>query len=294
MFAIFSDTNLSTNLTFYILRKNLNKMLAQNLKLLRKAKNMSQEEVAEILGIKRTSLSGYENGTAEPSVEGLLKISDFFKISLDQLIKSDLSKKEEDYLKKLINGLEHDIAGKGLRIVATTVDQENNENIELVPVHARAGYATGYADPDYIRVLPTFQLPFLSKNKKYRTFPILGDSMPPVSDGSWVTGEYLQNWNFIKDGYPYIVVTLDDGIVFKVLYNRIQQNGSIMLCSTNPQFAPYELQIGQIKEVWKFVHYISNELPEPNLEKNELTSTVMQLQREMTMLKGKLSNKDLH
>jgi len=281
-------------MSFYILRKNFNKMLAQNLKLLRKAKNMSQEEVAEILGIKRTSLSGYENGTAEPSVEGLLNISDFFKISLDQLIKSDLSKKDDEYLKKIIKGHEVDIAGKGLRIVATTVDADNNDNIELVPVQARAGYATGYADPDYIRVLPTFQLPFLSKNKKYRTFPILGDSMPPVSDGSWVTGEYLQNWNFIKDGYPYIVVTLDDGIVFKVLYNRIQQNGSIMLCSTNPQYAPYELQIGQIKEVWKFVHYISNELPEPNLEKNELTSTVMQLQREMTMLKGKIANKDLH
>lgn len=265
-------------------------MLAKNLKLLRKAKGNSQEEVAEKLELKRTSLSGYENGTSDPSIETLIRFADFYKISLENLIRNDLSKKSEDELKKMMKGQEFDIAGNHLRVVATTVDAENNDNIELVPLKARAGYASGYADPDYIKVLPTFQLPFLSRSKKYRTFPIIGDSMPPVSDGSWVTGEYLQNWNFIKDGYPYIVVTLDEGIVFKVLYNRIHQNGSILLCSTNPSYSPYELPIGQIKEIWKFVHFICNELPEPNLDKSELTNTVMQLQREVTLLKNDVKN----
>ena len=37
--------------------------------------------------------------------------------------------------------------------------------------------------------------------------------MPPVTEGSWVTGEFIQNWKHIRDGYPYIVVTKDDGIV---------------------------------------------------------------------------------
>ncbi|MFN4122379.1 MAG: XRE family transcriptional regulator [Flavobacteriales bacterium] len=264
-------------------------MLSSNLKILRKIKGLSQEEVAEKLGLKRTSISGYENGTSEPSVEGLIKFSKLYNISIDSLLCEDLSSKGQAYVEKLTSGNILDLEGKHLRVVATTVDRDNNENIELVPISARAGYVSGYADPDYIRVLPTFQLPFLSKNKKYRTFPIIGDSMPPVSEGSWVTGEYLQNWNFIKDGYPYIVITVDEGIVFKILYNRIAQNGSLLLCSTNPMYAPYELPIGQIKEVWKFVHFISGELPEPNLEKGELTNTVMQLQREVTLLKNKLN-----
>jgi hypothetical protein len=63
--------------------------------------------------------------------------------------------------------------------------------------------------------LPGFQLPFLSKQKKYRTFQLSGDSMLPIPDGSWVTGEYLQDWNDIISGNAYIVFTIDDGIVFK-------------------------------------------------------------------------------
>ncbi len=55
------------------------------------------------------------------------------------------------------------------------------------PEKAKAGYKGGFADPDYIRVLPTFQLPFLSRDKKYRTFQISGDSMLPIPDESFVT-----------------------------------------------------------------------------------------------------------
>jgi transcriptional regulator with XRE-family HTH domain len=274
----------------YLAPHNTLIMLASNLKILRKAKGFSQEEVAERLGFKRTSVSGYENGSSEPSVEGLLKFAKLYNISLDAMLSQDLSKLDEANVKKLVEGKLIDMQGKSLRVIATTVDHQNNENIELVPISARAGYASGYADPDYIKVLPTFQLPFLSKSKKYRTFPIIGDSMPPVTEGSWVTGEYLQNWNFIKDGYPYIVITLDEGIVFKTLYNHIAKNGTLLLCSTNPAYAPYELPVGQVREIWKFVHFICGELPEPNLDKSEITSTVMQLQREVTLLKSKFND----
>ena len=41
------------------------------------------------------------------------------------------------------------------------VDSKNRDNIELVPVKAKAGYTAGYNDPEFISSLPTFQLPFL-------------------------------------------------------------------------------------------------------------------------------------
>ena len=255
--------------------------ISSNLKFLRKEKGLSQEEVSRDLSIKRTTLSGYENDSAEPNAENLIRIANYYGISVDILLKQDLNSD--------IPILQHnlrDISGDHLRVIATTVDKENNNNIELVPLKARAGYTSGYADPEYIAVLPTFQLPFLSPNSKYRTFPIIGDSMPPVSDGSWVTGEYLQNWNFIRNGQPYILVTKDEGIVFKTVYNRIEKSGTLLLCSTNPAYEPYEIEINSVKEVWKFVHYISNELPEPNLSKDEISDTVMQLQREVSLLKN--------
>lgn len=234
---------------------------SQNIQLLRKRKKRSQEELAGALGIKRSTLSAYEVGVAEPSLETLIRFSRFFKVSIDKLLMLDLNAISEFYLSELEKGFDTDITGKRLRILATTVDQHNRDNIEVVPLRAKAGYTAGYADPEYIRVLPTFQMPFLNKDRKYRTFQISGDSMPPVDHGAWVTGEYIENWQLINNGKPYIIVTKDDGIVFKIVYNKIEESQSLMLCSTNPEYAPYEVHLGDVLEVWKFVNYINEELP---------------------------------
>jgi transcriptional regulator with XRE-family HTH domain len=261
-------------------------MITANLKYLRKQTGKSQEEVSQDLMMKRTTLSGYENGSAEPSLDNLLKLAEYYKVSVDQMIRKPLEQLGFQ------PGLDKDwISGTKLRVVTTAVDHHNNEFVELVPVKARAGYTSGYADPDYIRVLPTFHMPFLASGKKYRTFPIVGDSMPPVADGSWVTGEYLDNWNFIKDGQPYIIVTQDEGIVFKTVFNHIHNDGTLLLCSTNPFYEPYSISVDAVCEVWKFTHYISSELPEPNLSKSEINATVMNLQREVSLLKNTMKRK---
>jgi len=259
-----------------------------NIQLLRKRKRISQAELAEELNIKRSSLSGYELGNSEPNFETLLAFSTFFRISIDKLLKVDLMRVSDLYLSQLEQGIDIDISGGKLRVLTTTVDSSNEENIELVPVKAKAGYTAGYGDPDFIKVLPTFQLPFLDRNKKYRTFQINGDSMPPVADKSWVTAEFVQNWKTIKDGYPYIVVTENEGIVFKVVYKQFEKNQSLLLCSTNPIYEPYEVNINEVVEIWRFVNYISNEMPEPNLSKDQLSSSMISMQREIKEIKNTL------
>lgn len=259
-----------------------------NIQLLRKRKNLSQADLSKELGIKRSSLSGYEIGNAEPGFENLLKFSEFFNISIDKLLKINLKKLSAVYLSQLEQGIDIDISGGKLRVLATTINSENEENIELVPVKAKAGYTAGYGDPDFIKVLPTFQLPFLDKNKKFRTFQINGDSMPPVSDQSWVTGEFIQNWRTIKDGYPYLIVTENEGVVFKIVYKQFDKNQSLLLCSTNPIYKPYEININEVLEVWKFVNYISEEMPEPNLSKDQLSGSMIDLHKEIREIKNTL------
>ena len=256
-----------------------------NIKLLRSRRGRSQEEVAIALEVKRSSWSGYENGSAEPHLDLLVRISEYFRISLDKLMKHDLTALSESQLGILERGGDVDMSGKRLRVLATTVHRDNSENVELVSVMAKAGYATGYADPEYISVLPAFHMPFLSRDRKYRTFPISGDSMPPVGDGAWVTGEYVQNWHTLRDGQPYIIITKDDGIVFKVVYNQLKEKGTLLLCSTNPIYSPFEVQVGDVLEVWKFVHFISHELPEPNLTRDELARSVIDLRKEVGQLR---------
>lgn len=261
---------------------------SQNIKLLRKRRNRTQDEVAIALDMKRSTLSGYENEVAQPTVKALLAFSQYFGVAIDTLIKVELSKMQDSQLRQLERGYDVFINGNQLRVLATTISPDNNENIELVPEKARAGYTGGYADPDYIKVLPAFNLPFLSREKKYRTFQIAGDSMLPIPDGSWVTGEYIQNWRQIKNGKPYIILTMDDGIVFKIIENRIEKEGILMLHSLNTIYEPYEVKINDIREVWKFVHYISNEFPEANQPKDEVLKAVEELKRDMKVIQTKL------
>ncbi|MCD4679825.1 MAG: S24 family peptidase, partial [Bacteroidales bacterium] len=174
--------------------------------------------------------------------------------------------------------------------LATTVDSENEENIELVSEKAKAGYTSGFADPEYIKVLPTFQMPFLDKEKKYRSFQINGDSMFPIPDGSWVTAEFIQNWNFIKNKQAYIILTLDDGIVFKVVENKIKTEKILTLHSLNTLYEPYDISIKEVKEVWKFINFISSEMPESNqMKEKELIDTINSLKTQVMAIQTKLN-----
>lgn len=258
---------------------------ASNIKHLRKRKGRTQDDVASSLNMKRSTLSGYENEIARPNIETLLAFSKYYNISIDTLIKIDLTTLSEFYLSQLENGVDAFVKGTNIRILTTTVDSNNNENIELIPEKAKAGYKNGFADPEYIKTLQTFQLPFLSKEKKYRTFQVCGDSMLPIPDGSWITGEFIRNWHLLRDRHAYIILTLDDGIVFKVVENKITKEGKLILHSFNPIYQSCDIAVTEIKEIWKFVNYISSELPQQNTYSDNLSKKINILQSDVEQMK---------
>jgi transcriptional regulator with XRE-family HTH domain len=259
-----------------------------NIKFLRKRRGRTQDDVAAVLNLKRSTLSGYENGVAQPGIDVLISFSGYFNISIDTLLKIDMTRLSESQLGELERGYDAYVKGSNLRVLTTTVNSENRENIELVTEKAKAGYTTGYADPEYIGELPVFQLPFLSNKRKYRTFQLKGDSMLPIPDGSWVTGEFLQDWMNIITGKAYIVFTLNDGIVFKIIENNIRKDGKLVLYSLNPLYEPYEVHINEVKEIWKFVNYISNELPEPVLPEKQIFRSIAVMKNDLERIKAKL------
>lgn len=263
---------------------------AGNIKFLRRRRGRTQDESAAGLGLKRSTLSGYENGIAEPGIDVLVAFSSYFNIAIDTLLKVDITRLSESQLGELERGYDAYVRGSNLRVLATTVGSDNTENIELVPEKAKAGYATGYADPEFISELPSFRLPFLSDRRKYRTFQLKGDSMLPIPEGSWVTGEFLQDWNDIATGNAYIVFTLDDGIVFKIVENRIGESGRLVLYSLNPLYEPYEVHISVVREIWKFVNYISSEIPDPVIPEKQLIRTVAGLKHDLQRIKSRLGS----
>lgn len=61
----------------------------ENLRILRKEKDYSQEYLAEKLGVTRQTISKWENGTAMPDLKKLIELADFFEVSMDDLLGLD-------------------------------------------------------------------------------------------------------------------------------------------------------------------------------------------------------------
>lgn len=260
---------------------------AANLKFLRHHKGLSQDILALALDLKRTTLSSYENDLAQPNLELLDRIAAHFGVNIDTLLRTDMSELSSEELEDALRGEAPDIAGRHLRVLATSVSADNEENVEVVPAAARAGYVAGYADPEFIASLPHMSLPFLSPQRKYRAFPVMGDSMPPVAQGSYVVGEYAADWNTLHKGQFAIVVTREDGIVFKKIYPDFRE-GKITLSSTNQIYEPYEVPVENIAEIWAFVAYISQSVIESALSQGQMEEIIAELRRDVSALKNKM------
>src|SRR3990170_8128514 len=188
----------------------------KNLKYLRKLRGWTQEEFATKLQIKRSLLGAYEEERAEPRLEVLETVGDIFKLTLDELLLTELGEAKGNYLAKR----------RAQKLAAGT-----NE-ISFVPVKAAAGYLAGYADPEYIDELNTFTLPMLAPGN-YRAFEIVGDSMLPTPSGSIIIGEKVEKLEEVKTNNTYIVVSRQEGIVYKRIMKNNRSKTKWTLISDN-------------------------------------------------------------
>ena len=255
--------------------------ISSNIKFLRKQKSITQEQLAVALNTKRSLIGSYEENRAKPNYDTLIALSEFFNISIDALITKDLRKTERN---SLFTDEQLDISGKNMRVLAISVDEKDNENIEMVPVKAAAGYLSGYADPSYIQELNRFRLPFLPSGT-YRAFEIKGDSMLPIQPGTIVVAEYIADWKDIKDGSTYVILSKHDGIVFKRVFNQIEENNTLILRSDNTSYPAYAIHVQEVLEVWKAVLHISYINKENDLSFQNILSMMQELKNEVAAMK---------
>src|SRR5471030_304013 len=132
---------MSIKLLIILAIPNFMSTIPSNIKYLRKKKGLTQQQFADEMDIKRSLVGAYEEERAEPKYELLKKIAIFFDISVDDFINETINDKWAPKPKG---------NQAALRVLSISVDKEDNENIELVPVKAAAGYLNGYADPEYV------------------------------------------------------------------------------------------------------------------------------------------------
>ncbi len=244
----------------------------QNIKYLRRLKGWTQEEFAVKLGIKRSLLGAYEEERAEPRYDVLEKVSDLFKVSLDDLLRKDLSESKGSYIARR-------------RMLKMAGD---SNTIHFVPIKAAAGYLNGYSDPEFIDELNTFTLPMLASGT-YRAFEIVGDSMLPTPSGSVIIGEKVEDLDAVKNNHAYIVLSRTEGVVYKRVVKSNRSKQRLTLVSDNPAFQPYQINAEDVLEMWSAQLVISRIAQEQRWDVTNLASLVSNLQDQVNQMKKKFN-----
>lgn len=253
--------------------------LASNLKFLRKQKGITQNELAEKLAVQRTMISAYEDGRSEPKLQTLKLLSEILDVGLEELLDHDIETKGRKAIQK-----------RGINILTIATNDEK-ENITMVPQKASAGYLNGYSDPEYMESLPQFNLPNLSQNATYRAFELAGDSMLPLIPGTIVIGSYVDQLKDIKSGKTYVLVTATEGVVYKRVFNYLNENGKLFLVSDNDHYKPFEIRGEDVLEAWESKAFISTDFPNPGDKKKPITledlgEMIQDIQADLRKIKG--------
>lgn len=257
--------------------------LSKNLRFLRRQNNrQTQEELAEVLELTRSVISAYEDSRAEPNIATLIRMSEYFGVSIDGLSNLDLSKADAERQQQQ-RELERYASSKGLRINMVKAEIPRNEkSVYLIPQKAAAGYTAGFADmPQTLEDMPAYRLPFLNKGKEYRVFEITGDSMLPLQEGSLIVAEKLNDIKDVRNGEVCVVVGKNEGVVLKRVFNEIKKNGTLLLKSENPAYAPYHVSALEVTEIWKFTAYISDVFPEEYDSSHDLKAAFERVEHEI-------------
>jgi transcriptional regulator with XRE-family HTH domain len=253
--------------------------LHKNLKFLRTEMGLTQSELSEKLGLQRTMISAYEDGRSEPKLSTLSILSETFHVSIDELLYHDIQEKGRKPLQN-----------KDIKILTIAVDENDRENITMVGQKASAGYLNGFADPEYMESLPQFHLPNLSSNKTYRAFEISGDSMLPLVSGTLIIGAYVEQLKELKSGNTYVLVTSSEGVVYKRVFNYLEENGKLYLVSDNQQYKPYEIKGEDVMEIWEARAFISTDFPNPKDKAKpatleDISEMIMELRKDIIKLR---------
>lgn len=259
--------------------KNLSERLEKFIEYL----GISANKFGEFVDISSSHMSKILSGT-NPGVDKILKIvSKYPQLNADWLLRGRgemlLGKEDDSYL-----------TGEKIRAVPVALSEKDEGKIILVTEKAAAGYLHGYADPEYIKTLPTFSLPGMSEGV---AFEIQGDSMEPyIYEKDLVACTYIQNWYWIKDGELYVIVSPEQGIVVKYVKNNLKKSKELVLESENDFYKPYTIKAEEISHVLKVKHIITSRTRPPAFAK-DYENRILKLEEEMQDVKQAISKINL-
>ncbi|OSY87911.1 transcriptional regulator [Tenacibaculum holothuriorum] len=246
----------------------------KNIKKIRGVKGLSQQAFAELFDLKRATLGAYEEGRSEPKIETIIKIANYFSISIDELLTSELT----------VNDL---LRFKGnLALEADKIFKEVFAKIPCITDNFISDYIELFDKDNFISDLPYLKLP-INTEKKFRGYTVTNLEMTNHDKGLYpkdiVIGEFVPNDVIKKLNAGVVVLALvKDELVLRRLY---MENDELVLRADHKNIEDKRYDIKEVKELWRIRYVFFKRLPEFN---DLLEEKLLFLEQEFVKLKKRL------
>ena len=222
--------------------------IGKNIKKIRTLKKMSQTVFADLFHLTRANIGSYEEGRAEPKMEVIISIANYFSISLEAFLTKEITVNEIVNFDIFKNNLEPAVGALTLK------KSHQNGDIPFISSKAidQAEYIRNLRNSVQTSGLPSFKVLEGDNNSK-RAFAYRGSEMNcngiGLNDGDVLICSLILPANRlnIKPNNIYVVVTNDD-----IIIRRISDcSKAFILVADNPAYKSYSIPHDSVLELWE-------------------------------------------
>ena len=247
----------------------------RNIKKIRGVKGLSQKAFAELFDLKRPTLGAYEEGRSEPKIETIIKIANYFSITIDSMLTSDLTVNELLRFKE------------DLIVEPDAITENVLTRIPMISGEHKKLYLQYHNNSKFIGDLPSVLLP-IEQTKELRAFVVNNLEMTSNDKGLYpkdvVFGEkiIINKIDEINEGEVVLVVSEDDIILRKLF---ITDKDFLVLKAAHKNIEDKIVAKEAVKEIWLVKYSFIKRLPQLG---DLVEDKLLFLEQELLKLKGKI------
>ncbi|PQJ20201.1 helix-turn-helix domain-containing protein [Nonlabens tegetincola] len=223
----------------------------KNIKKIRGVKSLSQQAFADLFNLKRGTLGAYEEGRSEPKIETIIKVANYFSISIDDLLTSELT----------VNQLLR--FNDNITLDPEDLEKEHFATVPCITAKNYQDYIAHFDNEFFVKDMPSLSLP-INTEKTFRGFTVNNLEMTSHDKGFYpkdiVIGELVPHKVIQKLNNGTVVFALiNDHIILRRLYTT--ENG-IVLRADHKNIDDIKVTMKEIKQLWRVRYVFFRRVPE--------------------------------
>ncbi|MDT0538431.1 helix-turn-helix transcriptional regulator [Croceitalea sp. P059] len=223
----------------------------KNIKKIRSVQNLSQQDFSKIFDLKRATLGAYEEQRSEPKIETIIKIANYFSISIDDLLTNELTVNE-------LLKFKADFTTNTAKVPKNVFPIISCVTAALVPE-----YPSSFQDDGFMKSLPKLQLP-VSHPEVSLAFEVQNLEMTHLDRGFYpkdvIIGCKVAQKDFKNlDKGSYCVLVTDENLIFRRSFFSSHQ---VTLKTEHKNIEDITMPISSIKQLWHIRHVFCNQIPD--------------------------------